>query len=145
MCPKIQVSSTLQNEKALFWSCRSSLTCKIWSYCIFLLDLTRRMKKLHSIGQRKENNYPRILILFFPTARLVNSSTLIFFLILISWNTKKLKWQYDHTIINANFSTVIFWVWINHPVPTFDLTFNQLCPITHHSHSSWCYSALLQS
>ena len=96
-----------------------------WSY--------KTDEKIAFNWKKKRKHYPRILILFFLISRLVNSSTLIFFLILIPWNTEKLKWQYDHTIISANFSTVIFWVWINLPLPTFDLTFNQLCPITHHS------------
>ena len=54
-------------------------------------------------------------------------------------------------IINANFSTLTFWVWINHSVPTFDrwpfITHPNPSPfpITHLSPKQKCSSCLLSS
>ena len=34
---------------------------------------------------------------------------------------REIQRQFEQTIISDNFSTVIFWVWINHQVPTLDI------------------------
>ena len=96
---------------------------------------------------KKRKHYPRILILFFLISRLFNSSTLIFFPYLNPMEyreTQMTVWSYNHQcqLFNSD-----FWVWINHPVPTFDIwpSINYillLIMLLKQKHSSWCYSAL---
>ena len=96
------------------WSCRSSLTCKIWSSCIFVRDLTRLVKK--SLQVDKEKTQPQLVLSNFKIIlpfKFVSSSN--------PMDYRETQRQFEPTIISANFSTMIFWVWLNHPVPTFNI------------------------
>ena len=56
--------------------------------------------------------------------------------------TQMTVWSYNHNcqLFNSDLLSVI-----NHPVPTFDLTFNQLCPITHLSPKTKTFLMVLLS
>ena len=130
------------------WSCGSSLTCKIWATALlhFLpwsdktgenpYNWTKKRKNWKSeflLNFRSWSFYPHFifsnfnltLFIWYLTilSKIIQSFNPYFFLILIPWTTEieELKWQFEPTIISANSSTLIFWVWINHPVPTIDI------------------------
>ena len=123
------------------------------SNCIFFRDLTRLVKKSLQLDKEKKilYFYPHLFLqisIWSVFLRIFNPSTLIF-LISIPWTTEKLKWQFEHTNISANSSTVIFWEWINHPVPALILDLSSPIPILdlpyYSSFSSIIFLMLLSS
>ena len=120
----LQVSSKNVRNSAV-WSCRSSLTCKIWATAFpsVILDWWKSFVQL----DKKRKHFPFILILSFLTSiwphtfdidhSFQDYSTLQ---PLIFPHLNPMDYRETQIIINANFSTLTFWVWINHSVPTFD-------------------------
>ena len=124
------------------------------SNCIFFRDLTRLVKKSLQLDKEKKilSFYPH----FIPSnlnltilSKNIQPFNPYFFLISIPWTTEKLKWQFEHTNISANSSTVIFWEWINHPVPALILDLSSPIPILdlpyYSSFSSKIFLMLLSS
>ena len=115
------------------------------SNCIFFRDLTRLVKNNWT---KKRKYYIFILIYSFKSQsdQSFYPSTLIF-LISIPWTTE--KWQFEHTNFSAKSSTVIFWEWINHPVPALILDLSSPIPILdlpyYSSFSSKIFLMLLSS
>ena len=110
-----QVMTTVLNEKTLSGPADHLWTAR-FEQLHFLPWSDKTGEKILTIGQRKENII--LLSSFIPSnlnltilSKNIQPFNPYFFLISIPWTTEKFKWQFEHTNISANSSTVIFWEW----------------------------------
>ena len=109
--------------------------------CVILQDWWKNCIQLDK-EKKTLSSYPNFILSIFKIIQLSNPNFFPYLNPMKYRETQMTVWSYNHNcqLFNSDLLSVI-----NHPVPTFDLTFNQLCPITHLSPKTKTFLMVLLS